>query len=57
MLVPLYSMIRFSLSCDNRNNTAKNIRLTEKMVKDKLNRYLALEDVRAIWSKRLKLPR
>jgi hypothetical protein len=48
-------MVRFFLSYNNRNNTANNIRLTEKLVKYKLNRDLRLEDVCHIWSKRLKL--
>ena len=55
MLVPFYSMVRFFLSYNNRNNTANNIRLTEKLVKYKLNRDVRLEDVCPIWSKRLKL--
>ena len=51
MLAPLYSMVRLSLSYNNENNN----RQTEKIVKDKSNRYLTLEEVCPIWSKRLKL--
>src|SRR5919197_771147 len=50
----IISMVRFSRSYDERD-TSINIQQNEKMIQDKSNQHLTLEDVCPKWSKRLEL--